>query len=60
MASIAFGSDKFPHDLLLRRESVDIARVMGHEVLVAFAASHVHSNNGLQPRDGIAQLPFTD
>ena len=47
-------------DLLLRREGVDIARVMDHEVLVAFAASHVRSNSDLRLRDGIAQLPFTD
>ena len=33
---------------------------MGHEVLFAFAASHVHSNDGLWPRDGVAQLPLAD
>ena len=60
VASIALGRDKLPLDLLLRREDVHVARVVGHEVLSALAASHVHSNDGLWPRDGVAQFPLAD
>ena len=54
MASIALGSDKLALDLDFRREGVHIARVVRHEVLLALAASHVHSDDSLWPRDGVA------
>ena len=60
VATIALARDKVPLDLLLCGKSVNIAEVMRHEVLLALAASHVHADNGLGPRDGVAQLPLAN
>ena len=60
MAPVAFGGDEVPLDLLTRREGVHIVRVMRHEVLVALPTPHVYPNDGLRPRDCIAQLPLAD
>ena len=60
MTAIALGCDKLPFDLLCCRKGVHIAGVMCHEMLLALAASHVNSNDGLWPRDGIAEFLLAD
>lgn len=60
MTAIALGRDKLPFDLLCSRKGLHVAGVVCHEMLLALPTSHVDTNNGLWPRDGIAEFPFAD
>ena len=60
MATVSLGGDKVTPDLVFRRESVHVACVVSHKVLLALATSHVHSDDGLGPRYGVAKLALAD
>ena len=60
MAPIALGEDKITFDLLVRREGVDVARVMCHKVCTALSTPHINPNNCLQPQDGVTQFTLAN
>ena len=59
MTAVTLGRDKLPFDLLCSRKGFHVAGDMCHEMLLALPTSHVDTNNGLWPRDGIAEFPHS-